>query len=429
VAASETQNPLAVFAAAPGLTFATSAELPQQGATLTRDGGKVEAAASGKLPGGIEGTLVHFTYTHTTTDSDNHTQTEVRRFTLVVTEIPESIGFIPYLGFTGPGSKLSATAGGENMVPIETDSVEGLKHVRAFAYKGTSEHWLAQLLSPALVEWLARCDDDFGFELAAGVLCAGRDGYLGDATELQAVCDDAAHIATALREESLEEVGSGGAKADAAVDPDAGDPHLEKAMREAGVAAPADTKAADAAFRSYARRSPTIVFGSLKFALLLALVLNVPGVALPITLIVEDAYLGLAVIELLLVAAIFFFSFRSRVRKSGARFAEEAFFRGYAAERELALEEPLRFAADHAEAKLPFKPDRVLTGVLPGGTSGSLALHGDGSKRSDRIAIVAGPKGPVAMAELKASPVLSAKDIDAYATRLGEELRAAAPAL
>ena len=122
-----------------------------------------------------------------------------------------------------------------------------------------------------------------------------------------------------------------------------------------------------------------------------------------------------------------FFAFRSRVKSCGTRYAEEAFYRAYAEARELRLEEPLHFAATHAEAKLPFKPDRVFTGPLPNGpTTGSLVLVGDGSKRDDRIAVVAGPSGPVAEAELRAeAPGISAKLLDSYTESLTKELAAA----
>lgn len=68
--------------------------------------------------------------------------------------------------------------------------------------------------------------------------------------------------------------------------------------------------------------------------------------------------------------------------------------------------------------KPALKPDRV----LGGGVDGALALSGDGSQRSDRIAVIAGPRGPVAEAELQAEePGLSANTLDAYAKRLGAE--------
>ncbi|HEV7769534.1 MAG TPA: hypothetical protein VGO66_02625 [Solirubrobacterales bacterium] len=414
---------LAKFAELHGLAFAPSADLPAQGDTLSRDGGKAEGVAGGTLPGGIEGTLAHFVYVYTWTDSDNHSHSEDRRFTLVVTRIPESIGFLPYLGFSGPDSKLSARAGGEDMAPIDMSKSEVLKHATAMAYKGTRETWLAQLLSPALVQWLERCDGDFGFELANGVLCAGRSGYLSDPHELEAVCADAAHLATAIREESLEEVGTGGEEAEAATDPDAVDPQMETALRDVELDSPANTGAAKGAFKSYARRAPATSFGALRFALLLSLGLNIPAAAIPIILISEGAYLPLALIEGALVLTVFFFSFRSRVRQRSSKYAEEAFYRAYATDRELKLEEPLHFAATHAEAKLPFKPDRVLSGPLPGGSNGSLTLTGDGAKRSDRIAIVAGPTGPVAETELQAEAEgISAKLLDGYAARLAKEV-------
>lgn len=415
-------EPLAKFADSHGLTYSDRVDLPEQGDLLCRDG-KVEGAATGALPGVAQGTLAHFTYTYSYTDSDNHTHHEERPFTIVVTEIPESIGFLPYMGFSGSASKLSANAGGEDMAPIEMDKSDALKDASAYAYKGTSESWLAQLLSPAMIQWLERSADDFGFELANGVLCVGRNDYLTDERELATCCEDAAHLAGAIREESLEEVGTDGGEIEAAKDPDAADPRMEAALRSVQIESPATPVAAQGAFKSYARRAPATFFGALRFALLLTLILNVPGVAIPIVLITEGAYLPLAVIEALLISIIFFFSFRSRVRQSGAKYADEAFYRDYAAARELTLEEPLHFAATHAEAKLPFKPDRVLSGPLPGGAGGSLVLAGDGSKRADRIAVVAGPKGPLAEAELQAeAPGISAKLLDNYAERLGKEI-------
>lgn len=415
-------KPLAEFAAAHGLAYADRVELPRQGDLLCREG-KVEGAVTGALPGGIEGTLAHFTYTYTYTDSDNHTQTEVRPFTIVVAEIPESIGFLPFMGFTGAASKLHANAGGEDMAPIEMDKSEVLKHAAAFAYKGTSESWLAQLLSPAMIQWLERSPDDFGFELANGVLCAGRNGYLSDSAALAGCCEEAGHLAGAIREESLEEVETDGGGLEAAKDPDAVDPRMETALSAVEIDAPTTPTAAQGSFKNYARRAPATIFGALRFALLLTLLLNVPGAAIPIILLSEGAYLPLLVIEGVLILIVFFFSFRSRVTAAGAKYADEAFYRGYAASRELTLEEPLHFAATHAEAKLPFKPERVLAGVLPGGTNGSLVLTGDGSKRSDRVAVVAGLQGPVAEAELQAeAPGISAQLLDGYAERLSAEV-------
>ena len=142
-------NTLASFAEANGLAYAKSAHLPDQGSTLTREGARVEGAATGTLPGGIEGTLAHFTYTYTVTDADNHTYTEHRRLTLVVTNVPVSIGFVPYLGFSRGASHLLATAGGTKMRRIELGGAPALKHASAFIYAGCNQNWQTQLFSPA----------------------------------------------------------------------------------------------------------------------------------------------------------------------------------------------------------------------------------------------------------------------------------------
>ena len=419
-------NSLASFAEASGLAYSAHADLPAQGSTLTRDTGAVEGAATGALPGGIEGTLAHFTYSYTVTDSDNNSHTEHRRLTLVVTAIPVSIGFVPYLGFSRGASHLLATAGGTKMRRIELGGAPELKRASAFIFAGTNENWQAQLFSPALLEWLARSEDDFGFELANGVLIAGRGDYINAEAELRALCEDAAHLAETIAEEAQEAVDTGGAEANAAKDPDATDPKMEAALARVELDPPAHLRDAEGAFRGDAGTSFGTFLNALGTAIALVLILNVPGAALPIVLAVEGQFVLLAAIELGLLLIAFFFIFRSKLRSRGRKYAEEAFFRGYARSRGLTLEEPLRFLATHSDAKLPFKPDRVMSGPLPGGGEASLALVGDGSKRKDRIAVVGGPAGPLAESELEAeAPGLSAKDLDTYLEQLAGEVREA----
>jgi hypothetical protein len=68
----------------------------------------------------------------------------------------------------------------------------------------------------------------------------------------------------------------------------------------------------------------------------------------------------------------------------------------------------------------------VLPGPLPGGGEGALCILGDGSRRADRIAVVAGPAGPVAESELEAEPQgLNARDLDTYLGQLAGEDAAA----
>jgi hypothetical protein len=91
------ESTLEEFAEGRGLAYSAGAALPAEGNLLTRGGG-VKSAVTGALPGGEQGTLAFYTYTYTTTDSDHHTETHHRYFTIVVTGVPESIGFMPTRG-------------------------------------------------------------------------------------------------------------------------------------------------------------------------------------------------------------------------------------------------------------------------------------------------------------------------------------------
>lgn len=121
---------------------------------------------------------------------------------------------------------------------------KGREGAHCHRYKGASENWTKQPLSPALIDWLARSDSDFGFELANGVLCVSRKSYLEDTAAMQTLCEEAAHLAGAIRTESEEEADSGDAQA--AKGPSATDPPVEAALGEVEIEPPAAAKAASA---------------------------------------------------------------------------------------------------------------------------------------------------------------------------------------
>ncbi|HXF32770.1 MAG TPA: hypothetical protein VN522_14755 [Solirubrobacterales bacterium] len=417
---------LETFAKERDLRYRGGGSLPPHGNLLTRDG-RAENLVEGMLPGGVEGTLAHYTYTYTTTDSEGHSETHTRRFTIVVTSVPQSIGFMPSLGFRGPESEMAGIGGSlDEVVQVDLGDDSRLNHARCYRYKGAGEVWTQRLFSPAFVDWLARSEPDFGFELADGVLTSGRTGHLTDAARLTTLCEEAAHLTGVIAAESDESSGTGTAAGNAAKDPKANDPRMEEALRAIAVDPPPSIGAAESVYRRHLARSPRTFIHALSYAIAITLILNIPGAALPIVLAVQGAFALLAAIELGLVAIFAFFIFRKDLRESGRKYAAEAFWRSYAEKRGMRLEEPLRFAATHADAKLPFRPDRVLTGPLPGGGEGSFCVYGDGSKRADRVAVVAGPAGPVAESELEAEPQgLTTKDLDTYLEQLAGEDRVA----
>ena len=81
----------------------------------------------------------------------------------------------------------------------------------------------------------------------------------------------------------------------------------------------------------------------------------------------------------------------------------------------------------HSRLPLPGKPIRVLEGQI-GGSHGFLMLTGDGRKRGDKIALVRGPKGPTAVADLNVSaPGMSTAALDEHIATLLLDLETAPP--
>ena len=137
-------------------------------------------------------------------------------------------------------------------------------------------------------------------------------------------------------------------------------------------------------FRGHLFASPGTYGTALLWALVVAAILNVFLLAITINLVVANQYTGLVIFEAVLIGLCFIVALRWRVRDQAKLLDPEAFFRGYARSRHLEVVDPLQFAATHAEAKLPFKPDWVFNGALPGGTATALR-KGDGTTaRSDR---------------------------------------------
>jgi len=407
------------FAEQHGLSFSATPELPQAGAMLSVATRSVGSGASGKLPGGIDGTVCDYSFTVTVSDADNHSHTETRIYTLVVTQVPESVGFLPYAIFAGRSGQMPSS-GDDPTKQLDLGEEGALKHGSMRVFEGSNEEWLTELFSPSLTEWLARSADDFGFELAGGTLVVARHNYLSG-TDLESLCSDAAHLAGALRKESVEEIDSGGAKLTAAK---SGRNVLkaEQIVATTKLSSPPDDAGAAAReFRRNAWSSPRIIGAAMLNAFGGLVILNVFIIPLTIPLGHSPPRLvGFEVVVWLIFTLLFL---RVMTRDTAIACAELAFVESYARSRKLKVEDRLQFAATHAEAKIPFEPDYVLSGTLPGGTSGAIAWHGDGDKRSDQIAVVAGERGPIASAELQSGqPGLSSADLDGYAERLGKQL-------
>lgn len=193
---------LAEFAKAHRLELAEGGVLPAVGGLLSRDSLVVHETAVGQLRDRVEGTVALLTYTYRSNDTTHH-----RDLTVAVVRVPESIGFAPYLA-DATGRSYGIAAG------VDAKKIESSGGASVYADRGIDEGWLGELLSPALADWLARSPEGFGWELADGLLVASRQGHL--TAELDRLCDDAVHLAAAIRGESLEEVETGAAARSAA---------------------------------------------------------------------------------------------------------------------------------------------------------------------------------------------------------------------
>jgi hypothetical protein len=395
------------FASVHGLTAAGGSGLPSEGELLGRDNLVVHAAVHGQLPGDEPGTVAHLSYTYRSNDT-----THTAEKTAVVLRVPESIGFAPYLG--------SGVALGTKSVELE-----GGGSVRAA--DGVNEAWLREVFSPALSDWLQRSPDDFEWELSNGVLCVSRDGYLTKDDDLARLCTDAAHLASTIREQSLQEVDSGQAKRTAAKRKEDGEATLVRLMLPLVKfdQPPADVVAAKPRFHELVVRHPSTYFVAAFMTIAIALGVNVIGGGIfGLLLNLPNPGRAVLIFEAIVITVVGFFTFRAHIRGRTATLAKEAFWAEYARSRRLRVEDPLSFAATHARAELPGTPVRVMSGSF-GGVEGALMITGDGFKRGDSIALVAGEQGPVASADFEVSaPGVSAAALDSYAAKLAAELRA-----
>jgi hypothetical protein len=395
------------FASLHGLTAAGGAGLPTDGELLGRSNLVVHAAVHGRLPGDEPGTLAHLSYTYRSNDT---THTAAR--TAVVMRVPESIGFAPYLG--------SGMVLGSKSVKLE-----GGGSIRAA--EGVDDAWLRELFSPALSDWLERSPDDFEWELANGVLCASREGYLTKDDALVRLCSDAAHLATTIREESLEEVDSGQAARTAAKQKETATKRFVMSILPMVEfeAPPKDIAEARPRFHSIVLRHPSTYFVAAFLTIAIALGVNLIGGGIfGLLLNLPNPGRAVLIFEVIVLAVVGWFVFRGQVRSRTEMLSTEAFWAEYARARRLTAEDPLRFAATHAKADLPGTPVRVLSGRF-GTTEGALMVTGDGFKRGDSIALVGGEQGPVASADFEVSaPGVSAAALDSYAAKLAGELSA-----
>src|SRR5262245_41253940 len=158
------------------LSWAEDQALPASTPLLRMgDERKADHLMSGKLPGGLDGSLALYTYQERSADAEGSQTNEYHHFTVVVAELPESQGRIPAL-YCQRRFGFRFLDGAEDVFRknkrIELESERLDSRCEIFADPSSDDNWLRQLFSPTFVAFLAEdTPEGFAFEVEGGLLC------------------------------------------------------------------------------------------------------------------------------------------------------------------------------------------------------------------------------------------------------------------
>ena len=173
---------------------------------------------AGKFPGGAVGRLRHQAAFGSTSGMDVAMQ-----HTIMVARLPQTVGYVPML-CVRPAELMSGLYywGGDQR-PRDSQRFESTELDRRYIVeiaKAQGQNWLWQLFSPALIDWIAHeTPADFGFKLETGVFTCecpqwrgqGRADGEVNTEQLDLLTKCSGVVASRIRDEVLEEVGTGSA--------------------------------------------------------------------------------------------------------------------------------------------------------------------------------------------------------------------------
>ena len=159
----------------------------------------------GRLPGGLgDGWLAHASFS-----SQSPTGIEEHRFTVVISRVPESVGFAVRVTCHDRGlsaeERSNPSADAEVIELSDRDvAVESVRFLERYCVVTDNDQdplrsW--QLFSPALIDWLTdKAPARFSFELQDGALCCFVPEYLTAEAELAELCAAADRVNDRVRE-------------------------------------------------------------------------------------------------------------------------------------------------------------------------------------------------------------------------------------
>jgi hypothetical protein len=168
---------------------------------------KADEIFTGPLEEGLEGTLALYTYTEVTRDSDGDRQETDYPFTLILTDLPETVEHLPELlvqrksGFKALEKFEDKFRSKHERVTLESEAMRDRYEI--FVGKEQDEVWVRRLFSPSFIVWLTETPPQkFAFELVGGKLCAYVPKHRDSIEGLDEVIRTGCHVAGRLREEA-----------------------------------------------------------------------------------------------------------------------------------------------------------------------------------------------------------------------------------
>jgi hypothetical protein len=211
IASSQASNYFfTAYAKSRGLTrIGGKASLPPVSPLLRRgDRRYTDEIFNGLLPGGLSGSLAHYTFEETSTDSNGNRDTTYYHYTVAVSQLPETAPFVSELALQRRAG-FRFLDGAEDIFRsrqrVETESELADKKFEIFTGKNDDMVKARRIFTPTFLVWLGEeAHKGMAFELVAGAYVANTKGHLKKADELDAFCKDAAVIARRLDEEANE---------------------------------------------------------------------------------------------------------------------------------------------------------------------------------------------------------------------------------
>ena len=200
----------AAYAQTRGLSrIAGRSSLPPVTALLRKgDRRYTDEIFNGLLPGGLSGSLAHYTYEETSTDSKGNRNTTYYHYTVALSQLPETAPFLSELALqrrAGFRFLDSAEDVFRSRQRVEVESELADRKFEIFTGKNDDLNKARQVFSPSFLVWLGEeAHEGMAFELNAGAFVANHKGHLKTAEELDNFCRDAAVIARRLDEEACE---------------------------------------------------------------------------------------------------------------------------------------------------------------------------------------------------------------------------------